>query len=160
MSYSKYFLLLIVCFLTQSCVQAKMVSQADVEPYTKLIGTRYILLTDCYIFNYVDSPRDYKLLGPIGANAPNFGIGIHKEMNPSLMNKRIGICYIQDFLSKGSVLKIVDIQKKVTFEHITYYRFYIEVETNVEKYGKLDAFWLVERDFPPEKFNENFLKKL
>lgn len=136
--YSCVGLSFLLCALT-GCVRSAYLN--DIEPYSKYIGEKYVLLQDCYIFK-IDYPRP-----ELGAYSPSQGITF---LPKTVDSQYVGHTYyktikILGIARKGSVFTIQSIREDTepTIKRIS-------IEARMQNGLEVDIHTMLNRNVGPE----------
>lgn len=154
-------LFVVACFLASSC-QVTVHNLSATDRYRGIVGGEYELLADCYIFQFAGDSRQVTYIGAVGEDALNYGIGdeIRGPARRSLVGKQVGACNILDIVPKGARIKLARIERHLSVDHDQYHFLVELLDPQSIKYGVLDAFWLVARQYPPDGFDERIVVRL
>jgi hypothetical protein len=82
----------------------------SLEPYSKTIGSKYMLMQDCFLFSYSDT-RSKVFIGNSSC-----AIYLPDKINEVFVGKRIGEVYIFGIVHKGAIFTVVGVEQNDSFE--------------------------------------------
>jgi hypothetical protein len=141
--------------ILSGCDAKKIAYLNDRQEFSKLVGIRYELLVNCYVFKDTSNQNSNLIIASPEMNLASFPKTISKE----LVGKTVDYCKFLGIIPKGSVFELKKVRQETTIENTS-----IVFEINfpeIEQFKdtNIDGMFLAAK-WPLTGFNLNFAREI
>lgn len=86
----------------------------EIDPYSNVVGHRYVLKEDCYTFHFGDAPKNLQL------GAPRFYSNLRNALDKERFPNGFGSIDVDESVPKGSSFVITEVVREKTIETVLY----------------------------------------
>lgn len=134
----------LIATITQGCASAS--EREDISrsvPYARLVGKRYKLLNDCFVFKTHDNLEKIPRI-----SNPSHDPDLPKQIDAKSINKEIHRKYILGIIPKGAVFKLESVRRESVVSSFQKWIYTYEISFEDEAWkvwGSINAYYLTDR---------------